>query len=123
MLPVAEVSHVSGQIIGADKHAIDAFDPEWADEDEGNYSGHYQLAVIRAETATEALAELVGALEEGEVHLLMLEGLTDAAAFPFDGYDFAFDEEDPVGDVLESGGIILSNAYAYGPEDSPRYDA
>jgi hypothetical protein len=27
--------------------AHDAFDPEWADED-GNYAGHYQLAVIRA---------------------------------------------------------------------------
>ena len=102
---------------------IDAFDPEWADEDEGNYAGHYQLAVIRAESATDALAELVGALEEGEVHLLMLEGLTDAAAFPFDAYDFAFDEEDPVAEVQEAGGIILSNAYAYGPEDNPRYDA
>ena len=97
---------------------IDAFDPEWADEDEGSYAGHYQLVVIRADSATEALLALVGALEEDEVHLLLLEGLSDAASFPFDAYDFAFEEENPVSEVLEAGGVILSNAYAYGIDDA-----
>lgn len=97
---------------------IDAFDPEWADEDEGRYAGHYQLAVIRADSATEALVELVGTLEADEVHLLLLEGLTDAASFPFNAYDFAFEDENPVAEVLETGGVILSNAYAYGLGDA-----
>lgn len=103
---------------GAYACCIDAFDPEWADEDEGSYAGHYQLVVIRADSATEALLALTGALDEDEVHLLLLEGLADAASFPFDAYDFAFEEENPVSQVLEAGGVILSNAYAYGIEDA-----
>lgn len=102
---------------------IDACDPEWADEDEGTYAGHYQLAVIKAETATEALQMLVADFEAEGIILVSLEGLVDAEAFPFDGYDFEFEEEDAVGDVLEEGGMILSNAYAYGPQEPQRLDS
>ncbi len=102
---------------------IDACDPEWADEDEGTYAGHYQLAVIKAETATEALQMLVGDFEAEGIILVALEGLVNAEAFPFDGYDFEFEEEDAVGDVLEEGGMLLSNAYAYGPQEPQKLDS
>jgi hypothetical protein len=102
---------------------IDACDPEWADEDEGTYAGHYQLAVIKSETATEALQMLVGAFEAEGIILVALEGLVDAEAFPFDGYEFEFEEEDAIGDVIEEGGILLSNAYAYGPQEPRRLDS
>lgn len=95
---------------------INGFDMEWADEDEGDYAGHYQLVVIKAETATQALNMLVQDFDAEDIALFSLEGLVEAAAFPFDGYDFEFEEEDPVADVLEQGGIIVSNAYAYPTE-------
>lgn len=98
---------------------IDAFDSDWADEDEGDYAGHYQLAVIKAETTAEALQMLVEELSAGGIDLLSIEGFVDAAAFPFDAYDFTFEEEDAIGEVQDEGGIILSNAYAYTNEAEP----
>lgn len=102
---------------------IDACDPEWADEDEGAYLGHYQLAVMKAQTATEALQMLVAEFEAEGIILIAIEGLVDAEAFPFDGYEFEFEEEDAVGDVLDDGGMILSNAYAYGPQEPQKLDS
>ena len=34
-----------------------------------------------------------------------------------------FEEEDAVGDVLDDGGMILSNAYAYGPQEPQKLDS
>lgn len=102
---------------------LDVCDPEWADEDEGTYSGHYQLAVMKAETATEALQMLVNDFDAEGIILVAIEGLVDAEAFPFDGYEFEFEEEDAVGDVLEEGGMLLSNAYAYGPQEPQKLDS
>lgn len=98
---------------------IDAFDPDWADEDEGDYAGHYQLAVVKADTATEALQLLVETLAEEGIDLLSVEGFVDAAAFPFDAYEFTFEEEDPIAEVQDDGGMILSNAYAYTDQPEP----
>jgi hypothetical protein len=118
-----EPDETDGSGSGVFACCIDACDPEWADEDEGTYAGHYQLAVIKAETATEALQILVGDFEAEGIILVALEGLVDAEAFPFDGYEFEFEEEDAVGDVLEEGGMLLSNAYAYGPQEAQRLDS
>jgi NAD(P)-dependent dehydrogenase (short-subunit alcohol dehydrogenase family) len=71
----------------------------------------------------EALAMLVAAFAEAEIILQGLEGLVDAAAFPFDAYEFEFDEEDPIGEVQDEGGLILSNAYAYQPEPARKLDS
>jgi hypothetical protein len=98
---------------------LDLFDPEWADEDEEEYAGHYQLAVIAAPTADAALAMLLSDCAAHGLGLQAIEGLVDANAFPFDAYEFEFDEEDPVGEVQDTGGIILSNAYSY-PQEAPR---
>ncbi len=95
---------------------VDAFDPDWAEEDEADYAGHFQLAVIRAESATAALTGVIAAFAEDGIEMLALEGLVDAAAFPFDAYEFAFDAEAAIADVTEEGGMILSDAYSYGPE-------
>jgi hypothetical protein len=102
---------------------IDAFDMEWADEEEEAYAGHYQLAVMAAPTTAEALQMLVESLEAEGILLNGIEGLVDAEAFPFDGYEFEFEEEDPVGDVLDEGGMLLSNAYSYGPEEPRKLDS
>lgn len=118
-----EPDETDGKGSGAFACCIDAFDGEWADEDEGEYAGHYQLVVIKAASAVEALQELVETFDAEEIQLLSIEGLVDAEAFPFDGYEFTFDEEDPVGDVLEQGGIIVSNAYAYPPEAPQRLNS
>ena len=98
---------------------IDAFDPEWADEDEGDYAGHYQLVVIKADSASAALQMLVEELGDEGIEILSVEGFVDAAAFPFDAYEFTFEEEDPIAEVLDEGGMILSNAYAYTNEPEP----
>lgn len=102
---------------------IDAFDPEWADEESEAYAGHYQLVVIKAATAAEALQMLVEEFAAEDISLLSIEGLVDADAFPFDGYEFEFEEEDAVGEVQETGGMIVSNAYAYGPEEPQKLDS
>ena len=117
-----EPDETDGTLSGVYACCIDAFDPEWADEDEDEYAGHYQLAVIKAETAAEALQMLVEQLAAEDISLLSIEGLVDAAAFPFDAYEFTFEEEDPVSEALDAGGLILSNAYAYPPEaaEEPR---
>ena len=52
-----------------------------------------------------------------------IEGLVDANAFPFDAYEFEFDEEDPVGEVQDTGGMIWSNAYAYPPAPPRKLDS
>lgn len=101
----------------------DLFDPEWADEDEGNYAGHYQLAVIAASDAAQALAMLLSDCGAHDLILQSLEGLVEANAFPFDAYDFEFDEEDPTSEVLDEGGMIWSNAYAYPPEAPRKLDS
>ena len=98
---------------------IDAFDPDWADEDEGDYAGHYQLAVIKADNASDALQLLVETLGEEGIDLLSVEGFVDAAAFPFDAYEFTFEEEDPIAELQDDGGMILSNAYAYTDQPEP----
>ena len=98
---------------------IDAFDPEWADEDEGDYAGHYQLVVIKADSASAALQMLVEELGDEGIEILSVEGFVDAAAFPFDAYEFTFEEEDPISEVQDEGGMILSNAYAYTNEPEP----
>lgn len=122
-----EPDQTDGTGTGVFAVCIDAFDMEWADEDEGTYAGHYQLAVIRADTAAEALQIMVEDFSSEGIMLISLEGLVDAEAFPFDGYEFQFEEEDAIGDVAEEGGMILSNAYAYGPqeeeEDARRLDS
>lgn len=118
-----EPDETDGNGTGVFAVCIDACDPEWADEDEGTYAGHYQLAVMKAETATEALQLLVSGFEAEGIILVAIEGLVDAEAFPFDGYEFEFEEEDAVADVLEDGGIILSNAYAYGPQEPQKLDS
>ena len=117
-----EPDETDGTLSGVYACCIDAFDPEWADEDEEDYAGHYQLVVIKAESAAEALQMLVEELAAEDISLLSIEGLVDAAAFPFDAYEFTFEEEDPVSEVLDVGGMILSNAYAYPPEtaEEPR---
>lgn len=97
----------------------DLFDPEWADEDEGNYAGHYQLAVIAAPSAAQALAMLLSDCGAHDLIVQALEGLVAENAFPFDAYDFEFDEEDPVSEAQDDGGMVWSNAYAY-PKDAPR---
>ena len=43
----------------------------------------------------------------------------DAAAFPFDAYEFTFEEDDPISEVQDDGGMILSNAYAYTDQPEP----
>ncbi|MDZ7905375.1 MAG: hypothetical protein U5N55_06115 [Cypionkella sp.] len=101
----------------------DLFDPEWADEEEGTYAGHYQLAVIAAPNAAQALAMLLSDCTAHELIVQGLEGLVEADAFPFDAYDFEFDEEDPIGEVLDEGGMIWSNAYAYPPEAPRKLDS
>ena len=98
---------------------IDAFDPDWADEDEGDYAGHYQLAVIKAGSASEALQIMVEELVGEGIELLSVEGFVDAAAFPFDAYEFTFEEEDPIAEIQDDGGMILSNAYAYTDQPEP----
>lgn len=118
-----EPDETDGSGTGVFAVCIDACDPEWADEDEGTYAGHYQLAVMKAETATEALQLLVSGFDAEGIILVALEGLVDAEAFPFDGYEFEFEEEDAVAEVLEEGGIILSNAYAYGPQEPQKLDS
>jgi hypothetical protein len=120
---VFEPDPSDGAPTGAYAACLDLFDPEWADEDEGNYAGHYQLAVIAAPTAGEALAMLLSDCMAHELHVQGVEGLVDSNAFPFDAYEFEFDEEEPVGDVLEEGGIIWSNAYAYPPELPRKLDS
>lgn len=112
-----EPDQTDGTGSGAYACCIDAFDMEWADEDEGTYAGHYQLAVIRADSAAEALQIMVEDFDAEGIMIVGIEGLVDAEAFPFDGYEFEFEEEDAIGDVLEEGGMILSNAYAYGPQE------
>lgn len=72
--------------------------------------------MIKAATATEALQTLVEEFSNEGILILALEGLVDAAAFPFDSYEFEFEDDDPVGEVKSTGGMILSNAYAYAPE-------
>jgi hypothetical protein len=130
---MAETAEASGEICVSEPHpfepdetdgpasgtyalCIDGFDPEWADEEEGNYAGHYQLAVIQAGSASEALQMLIEAFDAEGIMLLAIEGLVDAKAFPFDAYEFEFDEDDAISDVQDQGGILLSNAYAYPPE-------
>jgi hypothetical protein len=113
-----EPDETDGTLSGVYACCIDAFDPEWADEDEDEYAGHYQLVVIKAESASEALQMLVEELAAEDISLLSVEGLVDAAAFPFDAYEFTFEEEDPVSEALDAGGMILSNAYAYPPEEA-----
>lgn len=137
---MAEAAESSGEICVSEAHpfepdetdgtgsgvyacCIDAFDGEWADEEEGDYAGHYQLVVIKADNAADALQLLVETFAAEDIDLLSIEGLVDAEAFPFDGYEFEFEEEDAVGDVLEQGGIIVSNAYAYPPEEPQRLDS
>lgn len=137
---MVETAEATGEICVSDPHifepdetdgiesgvyavCLDAMDPDWADEDEGDYAGHYQLAVISAPNAAEALAMLIAAFAEAEIILQGLEGLVDAAAFPFDAYEFEFDEEDPIGEVQDEGGLILSNAYAYQPEPARKLDS
>jgi hypothetical protein len=102
---------------------LDLCDPDWADEDEGEYAGHYQLAVIAAPSAAEALAMLLADCAAQDLLLQGIEGLVDANAFPFDAYEFEFDEEDPLGEVQDSGGIIWSNAYAYPPAPPRKLDS
>ena len=102
---------------------IDAFDGEWADEEAEAYAGHYQLVVIKAASAAEALQMLVEEFAAEDIALLSIEGLVDDEAFPFDGYEFEFEEEDAVSEVLEQGGMIVSNAYAYGPQDPQKLDS
>ena len=113
---VFEPDETEGQSTGVFACCIDAFDPEWADEDEEDYAGHYQLAVIKAPTATEALQLLISEFAAEGIMILSLEGLVDAAAFPFDGYEFQFEEDDVLAEIDDIGGMILSNAYAYPPE-------
>lgn len=130
---MAETAESSGEICVSEAHmfepdetdgpgsgvyavCLDAFDMEWADEDEGDYAGHYQLAVIKAASAGEALQTLIEDFDAEGIMLLSLEGLVDAKAFPFDAYEFEFEEDDAISDVLDQGGMILSNAYAYPPE-------
>ncbi|MDZ4391545.1 hypothetical protein [Cypionkella sp.] len=137
---MAETAQGSGEICVSEPHpfepdesdgvasgcyavCIDAFDMEWADEDEGEYGGHYQLAVIKAETAAEALQQLVEDFEAEGIMIISLEGLVDAKAFPFDAYEFQFEEDDAVSEVLEQGGMIVSNAYAYPPEAPRKLDS
>jgi hypothetical protein len=102
---------------------LDLCDPDWADEDEGEYAGHYQLAVIAAPSAAEALAMLLSGCSAQDLVVQGMEGLVDANAFPFDAYEFEFDEEDPVGEVQDTGGIIWSNAYAYPPAPPRKLDS
>lgn len=113
---VFEPDESEGDATGVFACCIDAFDPQWADEDEGDYAGHYQLAVIKAATAADALHLLLADFAAEDVQILSLEGLVDAAAFPFDGYEFEFEEDDAIAEVQDQGGMILSNAYAYPPE-------
>lgn len=101
----------------------DLFDPEWAEDEEGTYAGHYQLAVIAAPNAAQALAMLLSDCAAHDLMLQALEGLVAENAFPFDAYDFEFDEEDPVSDVAEEGGMIWSNAYSYPPEPPRKLDS
>lgn len=113
-----EPDETDGEPSGVYAMCIDAFDPDWADEDEGEYAGHYQLAVVKADNATEALQMIVSAFDDEGIQLKAIEGLVDQRAFPFDAYEFEFEEEDAVSEVGETGGIILSNAYAYSPEQA-----
>lgn len=118
-----EPDETDGQGSGVYAVCIDACDPEWADEDEGTYSGHYQLAVIKADSAAAALQMLVEDFEAEGIILISLEGLVDSNAFPFDGYEFEFEEDDAISEVLDEGGMILSNAYAYGPQEPQKLDS
>ena len=118
-----EPDETDGTGSGVFAPCIDAFDSEWAEEEPEAYAGHYQLVVIKAATAAEALQMLVEEFGAEDIVLLSIEGLVDAEAFPFDGYEFEFEEEDAVGEVLEQGGMIVSNAYAYGPEEAPKLDS
>jgi len=102
---------------------LDVFDPEWAEEEEDGYAGQYQLAVIAAPSAGEALAMLLSDCAAHGINIQAIEGLVDANAFPFDAYEFDFDEEDPVGEVQDMGGIIWSNAYSYPPEAPRKLDS
>jgi hypothetical protein len=120
---VFEHDETDGTESGVYAVCIDAMDPEWADEDEGEYAGHYQLAVIAAPSAGDALAQLLGDFAAEGISLLGLEGFVDAAAFPFDAYEFEFEEEDPVSEVQDVGGVILSGAYSYGPEAPRKLDS
>ena len=113
---VFEPDEAEGAATGVFAVCVDAFDPDWAEEDEDGYAGHYQLVVIKAATADEALQTLVEEFSGEGILILALEGLVDTAAFPFDSYEFEFEDEDPVGEVKATGGMILSNAYAYAPE-------
>jgi hypothetical protein len=102
---------------------LDVFDPVWADEDEEEYAGQYQLAVIAAPSAAEALAMLLSDCASHGLNIQALEGLVDSNAFPFDAYEFEFDEEDPSLEVKSEGGIIWSNAYSYPPEAPRKLDS
>jgi hypothetical protein len=118
-----EPDPADGPRVGVFAACLDLFDPEWADEDEGEYAGHYQLAVIAAPTCAEALAMLLSDCAAHELMVQGVEGMVDTSAFPFDAYEFEFDEEDPVGDVQDEGGMIWSNAYAYPPETPRKLDS
>jgi hypothetical protein len=102
---------------------LDLFDGEWAEEDEGNYAGHYQLAVMPAPNANTALMQILAFCADQDLVLQGLEGLVDSNAFPFDAYEFEFEEEDPVAEALETGGILLSIAYGYTPEPPRKLDS
>ena len=78
--------------------------------------GITSLAVIKAASAAEALVILIEDFAGEGIDILALEGLVDAAAFPFDGYEFEFEEDDAISEVQDTGGMILSGAYAYPPE-------
>lgn len=120
---VFEPDETDGTPMGVYAACLDLFDPDWADEEEGSYAGHYQLVVIAAPGTAEALAMLLSDCAAHGLRLQGVEGLVGANAFPFDAYDFEFDEDDPAGEVLESGGIIWSNAYAYPPETPRKLDS
>lgn len=116
---VFEPDLADGPPLGVFAACLDLFDPEWADEDEDEYAGHYQLAVIAAASGAEALTMLLSDCAAHELTILAIEGLVDANTFPFDAYEFEFDEEDPVSEAQDDGGMVWSNAYAY-PKDAPR---
>lgn len=102
---------------------LDVFDPDWAEEDEEEYAGQYQLAVIAAPSASAALAMLLSDCAGHGLTLQAMEGLVDSKAFPFDAYEFEFDEEDPSLEVKSEGGILWSNAYSYPPEAPRKLDS
>lgn len=112
-----------GAATGVFAVCLDLFDAEWADEDEGEYAGHYQLAVISAQSAGDALVQLLAYCNDQDLALQGLEGMVDSNAFPFDAYEFEFQEEDPVAEVQDSGGILWSLAYGYAPEPPRKLDS